>query len=123
MTISASDSIIYKPRMYRQNARKDYLSLAKCRRRTAQKIRKAIKKQLQYVNRDLGHVDLFLARDDVYLESKQIEQLNVIRELAEQQQYMYDNKIHSVKDRIVSISQPYIRLIVKLRWSLAQSLI
>lgn len=26
---------------------------------------------------------------------------------------MYDNKVHSVKDRIVSISQPYIRLIVR----------
>lgn len=103
----------YKPRIYRQNARKDYLSLAKCRKRTAKKIRKAIKKQLQYVHRDLGHVDLFLAQDDVYLEPKQIERLNVIRELVEQQQYMYDNKVHSVKDRIVSISQPYIRPIVR----------
>lgn len=103
----------YKPRMYRQNARKDYLSLAKCKKRTAKKIRKAIKKQLQYVNRDLGYVDLLLAQDDVYLKPKQIERLAVIRELVEQQQYMYDNKVHSVKDRIVSISQPYIRPIVR----------
>ncbi len=103
----------YKPRMYRRNARKDYLSLAKCKKRTAKKIRKAIKKQLQYVKRDLGYVDLFLAQDDVYLKPKQAERLAVIRELAEQQQYMYDNKVHSVKDRIVSISQPYIRPIVR----------
>lgn len=103
----------YKPRMYRQNARKDYLSLAKCRKRTAKKIRKAIKKQLQYVNRDLGYIDLLLAQDDVYLKPKQMERLHVIRELEEQQQYMYDNKVHSVKDRIVSISQPYIRPIVR----------
>lgn len=103
----------YKPRMYRQKARKDYLSLAKCRKRTAKKIRKAIKKQLQYVNRDLGYIDLLLAQDDVYLKPKQMERLNVIRELVEQQQYMYDNKVHSVKDRIVSISQPYIRPIVR----------
>ena len=96
----------YKPRMYHQNARKDYLSLAK-------KIRKAIKKQLQYVNRDLGYIDLFLAQDDVYLNPKQAERLAVIREPAQQQQYMYDNKVHSVKDRIVSISQPYIRPIVR----------
>ena len=33
----------YKPRMYRQNARKDYLNLAKCKKRSAKKIRKAIK--------------------------------------------------------------------------------
>ena len=103
----------YKPRMYRQNARKDYLSLAKCKKRTAKKIRKAIKKQLQYVKRDLGYVDLLLTQDDVYLKPKQIERLAVIRELVEQQQYMYDNKVHSVKDRIVSISQPYIRPIVR----------
>ena len=39
----------YVPRMYRRNARKDYLNLAKCKKRTAKKIRKAIKKQLQYI--------------------------------------------------------------------------
>ena len=103
----------YKPRMYRRNARKDYLSLAKCKKRTAKKIRKAIKKQLQYVNRDLGYIDLFPAQDDVYLNPGQAERLAVIRGLAQQQQYMYDNKVHSVKDKIVSISQPYIRPIVR----------
>ncbi len=74
----------YKPHMYRQNARKDYLSHAKCRKRTAKKIRKAIKKQLRYVNCDLGYIDLLLAQDDVYLKPKQMERLNVIRELVEQ---------------------------------------
>ena len=34
----------YKPRMCRNNARKDYLNLAKCKKRTAKKIRAAIKK-------------------------------------------------------------------------------
>lgn len=36
-----------------------------------------------------------------------------IRKLYEQQKYMYDNKTHSVQDRIVSISQPYLRPIVR----------
>jgi hypothetical protein len=40
-------------------------------------------------------------------------QLETIRVLVEQQQYMYDNKVHSVPNRIVSISQPYIRPIVR----------
>lgn len=31
----------------------------------------------------------------------------------EQHKYMHDNNVHSVKDRIVSISQPYIRPIVR----------
>lgn len=103
----------YKPRMYRRNARNDYLSLAKCRKRSAKKIRKAIKKQLQYVKRDLGHVDLLMEQDDIHLSEKQLQRLKIIRELYEQQDYMYRNNTHSVKDRIVSISQPYIRPIVR----------
>ena len=103
----------YTPRMYRQNARKDYLNLAKCKKRTSKKIRKAIKRQLQYVKRDLGFIDMLLAQDDVSLSPKHSKRLEVIRELVAQQQYMYDHKVHSVKDRIVSISQPYIRPIVR----------
>ncbi len=38
--------------------------------------------------------------------------LTIIR-LYEQQQYMYDNRIHSVEHRIVSISQPWLRPIVR----------
>ena len=103
----------YKPRMYRKNARNDYLALAKCRKRSAKKIRKAIKKQLQYVKRDLGHVDLLMQQDDIRFTEKQLRRIQTIRELFEQQDYMYRNNVHSVKDRIVSISQPYIRPIVR----------
>ncbi|MCR4749560.1 MAG: IS5/IS1182 family transposase, partial [Lachnospiraceae bacterium] len=42
--------------LYRRNARKDYLNLAKCKKRTTKKIRKAIKKQLAYVSRDLSYI-------------------------------------------------------------------
>jgi len=103
----------YKPRMYRRNARKDYLALAKCRKRSSKKIRHAIKKQLQYIRRDLGYIDIFLDQDDIEFTDKQLTRISVIRELYEQQDYMYKNKTHSVKDRIVSISQPYIRPIVR----------
>ena len=101
----------YKPRMYRQKARKDYLNLAKCKKRTAKKICKAIKAQLQYIRRDLGYIDTFL--EEIALCDDLSKQLATIRTLVEQQQYMYDNKVHSVPDRIVSISQPYIRPIVR----------
>lgn len=103
----------YTPRMYRENARKDYLSLAKCKKRPAKRIRKAVKQQLQYVRRDLKYVDEFLALDDVKLTDKQAELLDVIRKVYEQQRFMFENKTHSVADRIVSISQPYIRPIVR----------
>ena len=101
----------YKPRMYRQKARKDYLNLAKCKKRTAKKIRTAIKAQLQYIHRDLRYIDSFLEEIDLCDDFSK--QLVTIRTLVEQQQYMYDNKVHSVSDRIVSISQPYIRPIVR----------
>jgi len=111
------DTICYeydepKPRTYRQIARKDYLSLAKRRKRSGKLIRKAIRKQLQYVRRDLRYIDHFL-EEGTELCSTHVAWLEVIRKLYEQQKYMYDHKVHSVPDRIVSISQPFIRPIVR----------
>lgn len=45
--------------------------------------------------------------------SKEIRQYLTIIKLYEQQQYMYDNKVHSVEHRIISISQPWLRPIVR----------
>lgn len=98
--------------MYREKARKDYLKLAKCKKRTAKKIRTAIKKQLQYIRRDRKYLDEFLEKE-CELTPKQAARLAVIDQVYEQQKYMYDNRVHSVSDRIVSISQPYIRPIVR----------
>ena len=36
-----------------------------------------------------------------------------ILKLYEQQKYMWDNRVHRVPDRIVSLSQPYLRPIVR----------
>ena len=111
------DTICYeynepKPRTYRKNARKDYLALARSKKRSRKKIRKAIKKQLQYIRRDLGYIDQYL-EEGKELSPKLSDRLAVIRKVYEQQQYMYENRTHSVPDRIVSISQPYIRPIVR----------
>ena len=100
------------PRMYRRNARKDYLNLARCKKRTVKKIRKAIKQQLQYIRRDRKYIDVLLDAG-CRLTPKQAKRLAVIDKVIEQQKYMYENKVHSVPDRIVSISQPYIRPIVR----------
>ena len=102
-----------KPRLYQRNARKDYLNLAKCKKRTSKKIRKAIKKQLAYVYRDLLYVRWFVEDAKIPYSDKTLKRIKVIDELFDQQEYMYKNKVHSVKDRIVSISQPYIRPIVR----------
>lgn len=46
-----------KPRTYRNLARKDYLLIAKQRRPSRNKKRQAIKKQLQYIKRNLAHIE------------------------------------------------------------------
>ncbi len=103
----------YRPRMYREKARKDYLALAKCRKRGAKKIRKAIRKQLQYIRRDLGYITNLLENNGVALSCSDAQMLETLQALYAQQQYMFTNNTHSVVNRIVSISQPYIRPIVR----------
>lgn len=100
------------PRTYCKEARKNYLGLAKSKKRTAKRIRKVIRKQLAYVRRDLGYVDGFL-EDGCMLTVKETTLVSTIRTVYEQQKYMYDNHTHSVENRIVSISQPFLRPIVR----------
>ncbi len=103
---------IKKPRTYRSKARKDYLNLAKSKKRTRPKIRKAIRKQLNYIKRDLGYIDRYLKEGKV-LRIKDANRLTVIRVVFEQQDTMYKEKKNSIPNRIVSLSQPYIRPIVR----------
>ena len=49
------------PRRYRKCARKEYLAFAKSRKRTAKKIRSALRRQLGYVKRDLGYLEQFMS--------------------------------------------------------------
>ncbi len=64
------------------------------------------------MRRDLGYLERCMG-EGYFLPSKYINSYLIIRKLYEQQKYMYDNKTHSVQDRIVSISQPYLRPIVR----------
>lgn len=101
-----------KPRMYRQNARKQYLSIARSKKNSAKKIRKAVRQQLQYISRNQKIVAI-LRQDGRPLAEKYQRQLEVIAKLYEQQKYMYDHKVHSVSQRIVNLRQPYLRPIVR----------
>lgn len=101
-----------KPRTYRREARKNYLSLAKCKKRSTKKIRKTIRKQLGYVHRDRNYLEQYMT-DGYAPTSKEIKLFLTITKLYEQQEYMYKNKTHSVENRIVSIERPYLRPIVR----------
>ena len=101
-----------KPRTYRQKAHKDSLKYMRSRKHTEKKTRQAIRKQLQYLRRDLSAIDSML-QSGLILSPKQQQRLETIRKIYEQQKYMYDNHTHSVPDRIVSVSQPFVRPIVR----------
>jgi hypothetical protein len=104
---------INKPRTYRIKARKQYLKIAKQKQPSKKKFRRAVGQQLRFVARDLKHINKLLEQSPVKLTRKHKEQLQVIKELYRQQQYMYKNKTHRVENRIVSISQPHVRPIVR----------
>jgi hypothetical protein len=101
-----------KPRTYRKEAHKEYLKFARSRKRTNAFVRKAIRKQLGYISRDFARIDAMLTGGKV-LNEKLSARLETIRKIYEQQKFMYDRKTHSVEGRIVSLSQPFIRPIVR----------
>jgi hypothetical protein len=103
-----------KPRNYRINARKDYLKAAKARKLTKKAIHKAIGKQLRYVKRDLKTIDDLLKQvPKETLKSNQEKNLATIREVYQQQQTMHQTGVPRIENRIVSISQPHVRPIVR----------
>lgn len=101
-----------KPRTYRKRADKDYLALVRSRKPGQKKIRKAIGQQLHYLKRNLKSIDTMLMTCNV-LTLRQTFRLETIRKVYEQQKAMYDAHNHTVSDRIVSLSQPWLRPIVR----------
>jgi transposase, IS5 family len=103
-----------KPRTDRKRARKDYLAVAKKRSAGKKKIRKAVGKQLGYLRRNLRNIDEMASQGLLsHLSKREYRDLMVINELYRQQRWMYDNRKQRIDDRIVSISQPHIRPIIR----------
>lgn len=104
-----------KPRTYRRKARKDFLSTALCKKPRRNKIRTAIGKQLRYIKRNLGHIDRQLDNGASLgdLTAYWHKCLMVIHTLYDQQLEMYEQRSHRCADRIVSVSQPHVRPIVR----------
>ncbi len=106
-----------KPRTYRQKARKAFLAIVKQRRPSRRAIRQGIKQQLQYLRRNLGHIEVLMATwpvgTRVPLPHWLMRRYWVIQHLHDQQWAMYRNKSRRCDGRIVSISQPHVRPIVR----------
>lgn len=103
-----------KPRSYRQQARRDFLAVSMKRSISGRLLRRGIRKQLQYLGRNLKSIgELSAIVSLTVLEAQWYRTLLVIGELYRQQLEMYRTNRRSIADRLVSISQPHVRPIVR----------
>lgn len=108
-----------KPRTYRDKARRSFAAFSRRRRPSRKAVRRERRRQLQYVERDLGHVDGLLdgleaaGAHEGALTRAQYKRLLVCRELARQQRAMHDARSRRCDDRIVNLAQPHVRPIVR----------
>ncbi len=110
--------LVVKPRTYRLTAQKRYLIEAKKRQKNKVSVRKALRILLNCVSRNMRSIDMML---DVLeqkgikfkLPTKYYKHIWIISTFYNQQKMMYDNKINRCDDRIINLSQPHIRPIVR----------
>ena len=102
-----------KPRTYRVKARKDYLATVRKRKKSTKVLRKAIRKQLNYVNRNIKTIHSLMDTNVQPISAKSMRTFWIVQEIYRQQKQMYDNRCHQIDNRIVSVLQPYVRPIVR----------
>jgi len=115
-TLYPQSGLKKKPRTYRRKARKAYLSLSKQRKPRTSKRRQGIRQQLQYLKRNLGYIENLLnlvADESKALTFHQRRQYWIIQHVYRQQEEMHRKGIRRCDHRIVSISQPHVRPIVR----------
>jgi len=103
-----------KPRTYRETARTLYLQTAQKKVKSGKEIRKAVKKQLNFLKRNIKILHKLLdAYQGIPFDRHQYKYFLVIQTLYDQQMHMYQNNTHAVDHRIVSIHQPHVRPMVR----------
>jgi len=103
-----------KPRTYRQEARKRYLAQAKKRQKNKASLRKAIRYQLNCLDRNTLSINRMLDQLTINpLSHHKMRQFWIIQTLNQQQRLMYQQHSNRCDHRIVSISQPHVRPIVR----------
>jgi hypothetical protein len=97
---SLKSQVKKKPRTYRFKARKDYLKVAKQQRPSRSQKTKAIKKQLQYIKRNLSHIEQLkeLGADLGSLNKRQYKMLLVVTGVYRQQHWLAEHKKQSISD-------------------------
>ena len=79
-----------KPRTYKKKARKDYVKVAKKRRPSRKERREALAKQLQYIKRNLSHIEKLInsGASLTSLNPSKYKMLLVVTEVYRQQLWM-----------------------------------
>jgi hypothetical protein len=91
-----------------------FLTFIRNRKPREKTIRKALKKQLQYVERNVRIIsDYKRIVGFSVLTRKQYRDLTVISELVRQQRELYTHKSRSIEGRILSVSKPWVRPIAR----------
>ncbi len=104
-----------KPRTHRKIASKQYSNYIKHRKPSSKRRRRAWKKQLTHLRRNIGSIHALLDAGALLtgLSSSDYHRLLVITEVLRQQSELYRDKKRRIDDRIVSVSQPHVRPIVR----------
>lgn len=103
-----------KARTYRQKAHESYIAFTKRRKPKPAVIRKIKGKLLRYIRRDIKIIEVLVNRNGLELLNKrQYRNLLVVQEIYRQQLEMFESRQYRTEDRIVSISQPHVRPIVR----------
>jgi hypothetical protein len=96
-----------------QERKKEYLSYQQTKKKTKRKGKKLIKKLLKFLLRLLHLHQGLVEKNKVKLSLKQKSLLRTITQVYEQQHSKVYGQVEQIKDRIVSLSKPYIRPIVR----------
>ena len=103
-----------KPRTYRKVARRKYLAESKKRQKSKKTLRPAIRYMLNCLDRNIRSINKMLdCLKSNPLSFKKMKQFWVIQTINDQQRKMYIEKSTRCADRIVSVSQPHVRPIVR----------
>jgi transposase, IS5 family len=96
-----------------EDRKKDFLSYQKTKKKTKKAEKKLIKKLLKFLLRLLHLHNEIVAKNKIQLSGKQkLQMLTVTKVYGQQHEKVYGH-VEQIKDRIVSLSKPYIRPIVR----------
>jgi hypothetical protein len=105
----------HRPRYDRGKARANFLNVAKQKKPRLRKITPAIRRQLEYLQRNLGAIDALIASGAELsdLKSHWWQKLLVISELYRQLSNLLYSNTRSIPDRIVKLAQRQVRQIAR----------